>query len=419
MNALTKGRSEGQVQVFNKNGVAIAAQWSDASQTWIEVGQVMGTSEDGGQIDGQQYDHVLPIEMDTTDGGVAKLQLGYNNGENPFVAAQRFIDAHVLPQHHLSEIADYIRQRTGNNSAPTIGMEASAGSGGTASMTPVSPALLLDHLPAKGYKSFELSAKTGTTALEKMVKKMQEFENADESIMSMVQSLVETLGASNRYHASKISNEELTAVKKMLSSWPSAQAFPALDLARMSVLHPDASSRQRTNYWNEVIQLALQQCNQVTDADGTATMAIPMLTLRLFANCFKGGPGSMEAVSGNLESVLTCAESFAQSKNKNIRLSVATVLLNTAFFLHSSTGGGYAGLHQRVVSIVSVILQSNSYESEAMIRTLVALGTIVLANAEAKGAAKSLFLGSKVEPAAYPHGDKAKAIAKEIYSLIG
>jgi phospholipase A-2-activating protein len=121
------GKSEGQVQLFQKDGVAIAAQWSAASRTWIEVGQVMGSNQDQGMIDGVKYDHVLPIEVDQADGGVAKLNIGYNNGENSFVAAQRFIDAHELPRHHLSQIADYITQRLGQQSQ-TLG----ANSGGAA-----------------------------------------------------------------------------------------------------------------------------------------------------------------------------------------------------------------------------------------------------------------------------------------------
>jgi len=115
-----EGRSDGQVQVFNEGGVAIAAQWSAASRTWIKVGQVMGSSGDAdegeggggsGTLNGVHYDHIFPIQADQTGGGVANLKIGYNNGENPFVAAQRFIDEHMLPQHHLSEIADYITQR--------------------------------------------------------------------------------------------------------------------------------------------------------------------------------------------------------------------------------------------------------------------------------------------------------------------
>jgi phospholipase A-2-activating protein len=47
-----RGRKEGMVQMFRKNGVAIAAQWSAASGTWIEVGEVTGTSN-AGVIDGK------------------------------------------------------------------------------------------------------------------------------------------------------------------------------------------------------------------------------------------------------------------------------------------------------------------------------------------------------------------------------
>lgn len=50
--------------------------------------QVMGASE-GGVVDGESFDRVYPIEVEGTEGAVHKLQIGYNNGENPFVAAQR------------------------------------------------------------------------------------------------------------------------------------------------------------------------------------------------------------------------------------------------------------------------------------------------------------------------------------------
>jgi PFU (PLAA family ubiquitin binding)/WD domain, G-beta repeat len=61
------GKSEGQVMVFNKDGVLIAAQWASASGAWIEVGEVTG-SGDGGSIDGVHYDIVMPVEMDTPHG---------------------------------------------------------------------------------------------------------------------------------------------------------------------------------------------------------------------------------------------------------------------------------------------------------------------------------------------------------------
>lgn len=44
----------------------------------------------------------------------------YNNGQNPFVAAQNFIDKHELPQSYLNQIADHLTKMAGGTT-PTIG----------------------------------------------------------------------------------------------------------------------------------------------------------------------------------------------------------------------------------------------------------------------------------------------------------
>lgn len=79
----------------------------------------MGASESG-MIDGDSFDRVYPIEVEGEGGSVRKLQIGYNNGENPFVAAQRFLDKYQLPQSYLGQIADYITKRAGET-PPTLG----------------------------------------------------------------------------------------------------------------------------------------------------------------------------------------------------------------------------------------------------------------------------------------------------------
>lgn len=73
---------------------------------------------------------------------------------------------------------------------------------------------------------------------------------------------------------------------------------------------------------------------------------------------------------------------------------------------------------QQVVSLVNSVIDCKLYESEATTRVLLALGTIALAKEDARAAAKTLYLTTKVEPAASPHGDKAKAVAKEIYAIL-
>ena len=56
--------------------------------------------EASGDVGGEFFDHVLPVEMETPR-GLRSLNLGYNNGENPFVAAQRFINQNELGQNYL------------------------------------------------------------------------------------------------------------------------------------------------------------------------------------------------------------------------------------------------------------------------------------------------------------------------------
>ena len=263
------GKSEGQVQLFQKDGKAIAAQWSTASRTWIEVGEVTGTSANRGTINGVAYDHVFPLEVDQPGGGLQNLQIGYNNGDNPFVVAQQFIDEHQLDQHYLAQIADYIRQRAGET-APMIGSVSNAGgggaSGGRGSVSSSSPMITTpadetpyEHLPMKSYLIFESGAEKGP--MSKIVSKIREI-NCDgnleaskklnsQQVEGSLDSLSATLCATNRYHATFVSSAELNVIKAMISKWPLDYVFPALDLARLMVLHPDASGSKNATFWEE------------------------------------------------------------------------------------------------------------------------------------------------------------------------
>jgi len=394
LNALQQGKSEGQVQIFQKDGVAIAAQWSAVSQTWIEVGQVVGgpNQENTGVIDGVQYDLILPIEVDQQGGGVATLQIGYNTGENPFVAAQRFIDAHMLPQHHLSEIADYIQQRVGK-SAPTLGSTAT-----TIPSTGVT-FVAFEHLPMKGYKSFELSKATN---FEKMIGKINEVGLLSNEEVATLKVLTENLSATNRYHANIVESSAFLIMQKILLEWPPTQAFPALDLARLTVLHPGSTSWN----WEKLLLLAYSLCEKDKDS-----VPVAMLTLRFNANCFKTQPGVLD-----LKQVLLLTEKYLLSKNKNVRLSVVTVLLNVSSYLNVQPTA--ENVSQSVITQLASILDSKIYETEATVRALVALGTVLMARPEAKEVAKSLFLAGKIEMLASSHGEKAKATAKEIYVFL-
>ncbi|KAL7525055.1 hypothetical protein ACHAXR_000838 [Thalassiosira sp. AJA248-18] len=288
-----------------------------------------------------------------------------------------------------------------------------------------------DHLPMKGYKIFD--AGIDKKGLTKVISKVREFNN-DDAISSsnalslseandVLDSLSTTLSITNRYHSSTISDMELATVHKMITQWDAKKAFPALDLARrMAVLHPDAASGKRRGYWEEVLGGALDMCLGLGDDGIVGEVAVPMLTMRLVANSYKGGNGSTGAAGSLVDRILECANACAPSNNKNVRLSVATAVLNASSYMHSSSVSPSSSSAVRVLDVVGTIVGCGKYESEPIVRSLVALGTVLLlpggCGEEMQKAAKERSIGSMVERVSSGHGDMAKAVAKEILSIL-
>jgi len=107
----------------------------------------------------------------------------------------------------------------------------------------------------KGYKTFD--AGVDEKGLE-VLAKIREFNNVVSSTKQLssneandvLDTLSTTLSITNRYHSSTISDIELAIINKMVTQWDAKHVFPALDLARMAVLHPDATSSKRRGLSN-------------------------------------------------------------------------------------------------------------------------------------------------------------------------
>jgi len=169
-----------------------------------------------------------------------------------------------------------------------------------------------DYLPVKGYKSFD--AGVDKKGLTKVIMKIREFNNevtpsskqlSSNEVNDVLDTLSNTLSITNRYHSSTISDMELAIIHKMVTQWGAKHAFPALDLARMAVLHPDAASAKRRGYWEEVLGGALDMCLGMGESI-VGEVAVPMLTMRLIANSYKGGSGSASAAGSLMDRYVTC-----------------------------------------------------------------------------------------------------------------
>lgn len=86
-------------------------------ETWERIGDVVGQPDKTGEtpapgskvmFEGQEYDHVFNVDVDE---GVV-LKLPYNDSEEPYVAAQRFIHRHNLPQDYLDQVASFITKNS-------------------------------------------------------------------------------------------------------------------------------------------------------------------------------------------------------------------------------------------------------------------------------------------------------------------
>lgn len=233
--------------VFNKDGKLIAAQWSMVSAAWVEVGEVTGNA-DGGSVAGVAYDHIYPTEIETP-GGLRKLDLGYNNGENPFAAAQRFINQNELEQGYLSQIADWIIARSGPNApsaTPTLDSPAAA------AMTyppPTPTPVVHSNSNAFQYVTF------GDVPKELAKKWMTKVEawNAEYSAsgancvmsgdeLNNIRACCTVLSEQSYYHSSRISSHtHYKALATKMLQWGDHQMFPLFDLARMLVMHPSGA----------------------------------------------------------------------------------------------------------------------------------------------------------------------------------
>jgi len=378
------GTKEGEVKVFNKDGKAIAAQWSMDSRCWIEMGEVTGSS--GESIDGVSYDVVLPVEIETTN-GLQTLRLGYNHGQNPFVAAQHFIDTYGLQQSYLSQIADWVTQQVGSRSAPTFDMSAPGNGNGSSSegssrsdsgsvpaplvgqptsLPPTPPKhrfLPLGHLlnftdVPNGLQSkllsklIELNAEVGPEALSS-------------SELVDVERLVGTLADTSHYHSTSISSSEVASVQKCCS-WSNAdKLFPCFDLARLVAGHPSGLNALAAGPMGNIIANAVRALNL-----GPSCAAPTALTASRFLCNVIGSVTAPQAVG-----ILGATMMHSSSSNKLVRAAVAAFMAN---FTLIATKSGDAQLTSSLGSVLSVaqqLLDSEAESLDVVIRSCLALGT--------------------------------------------
>ncbi|KAF9469300.1 phospholipase A-2-activating protein [Collybia nuda] len=105
------GKKSGEVKMIKNGALVEAHQWDSATLSWQKIGDVVDAVGQGRKqlYQGKEYDYVFDVDIQD---GVPPLKLPYNVTDNPFSAAQKFLETNDLPLTYIDEVVKFIEKNT-------------------------------------------------------------------------------------------------------------------------------------------------------------------------------------------------------------------------------------------------------------------------------------------------------------------
>ncbi|KAL4903956.1 hypothetical protein BDW74DRAFT_155725 [Aspergillus multicolor] len=404
------GTKDGQVQMIREaNGSVTAHTWSAALGRWESVGTVVDSAGSSGRKTeylGQDYDFVFDVDVED---GKPPLKLPYNLSQNPYEAATRFIGDNELPMSYLDQVAQFIVQNTQGATIGQTSQEPAAGGsdpwgqdkryrpGDASAQSAAIPESRPKVLPQKTYLSIKsanlkvISKKLGELN-DKLVSDGSKELSLSPSELEMVVSLCNELEASTNLKDSAAVEAGVNLLFKVATTWPAANRLPGLDLLRLFAAATPATAT--ADYTGKDLVTGIIDSG-IFDAPVNVNNA--MLSVRMLANLFETEAGR-SLVIGRFDQVIaavkTCLTNSGSSPNRNLTIAVATLYINIAVYSTSEGRSTSVESSQRGLVLLEELTRvlSSEKDSEAVYRSLVALGTLVKELAsEVKEAAKEVY----------------------------
>lgn len=376
------GVKDQHVQVFNKNGIAVAYQFTEGA--WVEIGQVMGgTGEGKDEMDGELYDKVVPVEIaDEVNGGVKRLKIGFNYNDNPFVVANAFIKDNQLPDFYLDQIVDFIKQNTP--------------AGVQQQQQAPAAAVVQRCFPLAVGITFEKG--NASKAVQKLKESISSAADAQE-----LDRILEVLNATSRYHATQFTPAQILLIcDRLVNTLPLQDRFPAYDLLRAMLLHPNCAEQlvTRPDMCKQVFAQAL-----LTAALPNAPNALVLCCLRAACNMFRNSAAIGLILQACGDASTAPLEALGQSPavgsgDASVRLAVASLYCNvTSVMVHKQTKGDRdrAVLAQSFRTITSLLQQHGGDDGETGLRCIQTLGNIALIDPQLIDKTKLTAPGKRAE----------------------
>lgn len=302
------GKKEGQIVVVKApTGVVEAHQYSQGQ--WMKVGDVVSSSgsDQKKEFEGKMYDYVFDVDIQE---GQPPLKLPVNANDNAYVVADQFLARYDLPASYRDQVVNFIFQNTSGVSLDPTGAAGSASSATTQPAQAVQPPPLpegLKILPVKQYLSLtSYNPDSIFTGITKINAKEKTF---DDENLAQIGSALHDLDQ----------NWEILYLfaLTMKSKW--TVKTPAYDILRLVV--PKLSSSDDISEF-------------VEEGLGNKNVAITMLTVRIFVNCFQNEIWGIDLLSSPkvynslFETIEINFEDVKAQQLQNLAIAVATLLFN-------------------------------------------------------------------------------------------
>ena len=401
------GTKDGQVQMIREaNGSVTAHTWTAATQEWIAVGTVVDSAGSGKKTEylGQDYDYVFDVDVED---GKPPLKLPYNVTQNPYDAATKFIQDNELPISYLDQVANFIVQ---NTQGATLGQTQEAGGpepwgqerryrpgDAEAAQQPSVPESRPKVLPQKTYLSIKsANLKVISKKLGELNQQLEYAGSKDVALsppeMDTVTALCSQLESSKPLKDASLVENGITLLFKIATEWPAANRLPGLDLLRVLAA---ATPVIATMDYGEQDLISAIHSGGIFDPPINVNNA--MLSVRMMANLFETEAGRNLAVKNFDQIIRMIQPALADSggaPNRNLTIAVATLYINYAVFSTSEGRASSPESAERGLILVELLAKmlSDEKDSEAVYRSLVALGTLIKGlGEEVKSAAAEVY----------------------------
>ncbi|KAJ2792034.1 WD repeat protein Lub1 [Coemansia linderi] len=333
------GTKDQQVIMVKNGQIVEAYQWDQQAQGWSKVGEVVDAvgQTRKQEYEGKEYDYVFDVDIQE---GAPPLKLPYNVAENPYTAAQKFLERNGINLDHLDTVANFIIKNTDG-----VQLGAPAGdpfTGGSRYVPGQASAQAGVPDPFTGGSRYVPQGAAydppseyvvnvqGNTA--GIIKKLAEF-NATVDVHRLSDDQMQALQKLDFSGPPQVAEDVYSALLVSALGWPKDKRFPCLDLLRFVAATPlpyrvgnrpfVESMAEATGFFD---LLGSESPGGLTKSEEVNLM----MGTRAFANAFATTQGADHLWQSRKKVLKALDGSWIKATNPNLLTALSTLYLNLA-----------------------------------------------------------------------------------------